>query len=334
MSGILVKPNQLRSSSSSLKQSGKIIERSLIEVDLILTGLALKNIFEGHSAIALLQKYGMTVLRLNAAPLIVQKFANQLENIADRFEDSDRKLLEESEYSRVFIAGDTDGKAIHPNDVSQGQVGDCYLIASLASLADQNPEAIRKMIKANGDGTFTVTLYVRNEHGLLIPHEVLVNPRKHPGDHVNFADDGSEAWPLLIEKAYAQLYGGYEEIGKGGLLTTALEALSGKESTAMRLSDLSIEQLAQYDQADYAITIESHRNGLTHELYRDGVLVTKHGYYVSDVNPENGTVTIRNPWGWPDSPSESGTNPDTLEITMTFEDFQSNFKSMVVNPGA
>lgn len=334
MSNILVKPNQLRSASSNIRQSAKEIQQALLHVDWILTQLAVKSLFEGNSAITLLKKYGAVIVRLNLAPLKVDKFANQLGEIADRFEEHDRKLLEDSEYKNIFIAGETDGKAIHPNDVNQGQVGDCYLIASLASFADQNPEVIRKLIKANDDGTFTVTLYIRDEHGQLIPREVVVDPSKHPEDHVGFGDDGREAWPLLIEQAYAQLYGGYEQIGQGGFPGTALEALTGKESTTVQASDLTMDQLAKYDQENYAITIASLPNGSENDLYRDGVLVSGHAYYISSVDVANGTVTIRNPWAWPDSSSESGANRNTLEMTMTFEEFQRNFNYMSVNPGA
>ena len=44
------------------------------------------------------------------------------------------------------------------NDVSQGELGDCVLIASLAEVAAQNPKAIENMFIANGDGTWTVRL--------------------------------------------------------------------------------------------------------------------------------------------------------------------------------
>lgn len=334
MSDILVKPNQLRSASNNIGQSAKEIQQALLNIDWILTQLAVKSLFEGSSAFELLRRYGAIVVRLNLAPLIVRKYAKQLAEIADRFEEHDRKLLEDSEYRAIFIAGKTDGKAIHPNDVSQGQVGDCYLIASLASFADQNPEVIRQIIVANPDGTFTVTLYVRDEHGQLVPREVVVDPRNHSGNHVNFGDNNREAWPLLIEQAYAQLYGGYDQIGQGGFPGTALEALTGKESTTLQASDLSMDQLAKYDQDNYAITIASLSDGSNNDLYRDGTLVTGHAYYISDVNPEAGTVTIRNPWGWPESASESGANRSTLEIRMTFEEFQRNFSYMSVNPGA
>jgi hypothetical protein len=46
---------------------------------------------------------------------------------------------------------------IHPNDVEQGLIGDCYLMSSMAAVADQNPDAINNMIADNGDGTYTVT---------------------------------------------------------------------------------------------------------------------------------------------------------------------------------
>ena len=44
-------------------------------------------------------------------------------------------------------------------DTRQGQLGDCYFIASLASIADKNPTAVANMFMDNGDGTYTVRFY-------------------------------------------------------------------------------------------------------------------------------------------------------------------------------
>lgn len=49
--------------------------------------------------------------------------------------------------------------SVSPQDIKQGAIGDCYVIASLATIAAKNPEAIHQMIKDNGDGTVTVRLF-------------------------------------------------------------------------------------------------------------------------------------------------------------------------------
>ncbi len=52
-----------------------------------------------------------------------------------------------------FIEGAGDGRAVHPNDVSQGGIGDCYFMSSLATVADQKPDVIQNMIR-KVEGTF------------------------------------------------------------------------------------------------------------------------------------------------------------------------------------
>ncbi|MGC4113421.1 MAG: C2 family cysteine protease [Myxococcales bacterium] len=54
---------------------------------------------------------------------------------------------------------------IKPEDVQQGQLGDCYFPAAIAALAKSQPEVLQNMIKENGDGTYTVTFKQRDWYG-------------------------------------------------------------------------------------------------------------------------------------------------------------------------
>ena len=49
------------------------------------------------------------------------------------------------------------------SDVVQGNVGNCYLIATLGGVLEADPSYIKKIMKDNGDGTVTVKLYVKNK---------------------------------------------------------------------------------------------------------------------------------------------------------------------------
>lgn len=46
-------------------------------------------------------------------------------------------------------------------DISQGYLGNCYMVASFSGIAAKSPEKIKEMMKDNGDGTVTVRLYDR-----------------------------------------------------------------------------------------------------------------------------------------------------------------------------
>lgn len=133
---------------------------------------------------------------------------------------------------------------IHPNDISQAQLGDCFLASSLAVVANQNPTLIRNAIRDNGDGTYTVTFYERQSGFLGMSHsykpvQIKVTPEFPNGEiylkeqkiwvkatpHLTGADainGKQELWPRLIEKAYGQWKAngeatrGYAVLNQGG----------------------------------------------------------------------------------------------------------------------
>ncbi|MGH2698472.1 MAG: C2 family cysteine protease, partial [Actinomycetota bacterium] len=50
----------------------------------------------------------------------------------------------------LFIPGDDDGEAVHPNDADQGAIGDCWIMAAMTSVAQENPQIVEDMIQRNG----------------------------------------------------------------------------------------------------------------------------------------------------------------------------------------
>ena len=86
---------------------------------------------------------------------------------------------------KLFVKGEKDFDAIRSSDVSQGITGDCYFLSSLAAVANKDPNVIRQMIKDNGNGTYTVTLYTdKDQDGKLEASTFSVNNRfpVHDGD--------------------------------------------------------------------------------------------------------------------------------------------------------
>ena len=102
----------------------------------------------------------------------------------------------------------TDNQPV-PTDIEQGDVGDCYFLSSLGAIAERMPTTIESMIQSNGDGTYTVEFHDGSK-----PDYVTVDsefPVDSSGTFV-YADYGQSAtspdnilWPMIIEKAYAQL---------------------------------------------------------------------------------------------------------------------------------
>ena len=264
-----------------------------------------------------------------ASPETLERIMALTDDLAPPFDDVENDGLEDTDYDNLagdlFIQGENDDDPIHPSDIDQQGLGDCYLLASLAGIAQQNPELIRDIIRPNDNGTFTVTLYEDGD-----PVEIVVGPHipatdgstefAGPGD-VPDGDPNPELWVMLIEKAYAQYHGSYGEI-EGGFTNEALEDLSGSESDRSDADDVSIDALHDSLNDGSAITVEtlSSDDGEKKPLYEDSELYASHAYYVTDVDPEAGTVTIRNPWG---------TNEG--DTVLTFDEFQDNLNAVVVN---
>lgn len=249
----------------------------------------------------------------------------------------------DGEEEQAFVKGEGEAHSVDPSDVTQGALGDCYLMASMAAIANQNPDLIQKLIHDNGDGTYTVTFYQKKKFlGIFddgyekIKITVDADFPEHngspmyaqPGDTV---DGKQEIWGMVIEKAYADWKGGYEDI-EGGWPHDAFEALTGVDSKDYKPSSMSFQDLAARFQDGEAIAVASHFDRKlgpfdipdstdSNSFYQDDTLVAGHAYYISDVNVQTGTITIRNPWGW-----------DHPEIVMTYDEYKDAFQKVTINP--
>ncbi len=250
----------------------------------------------------------------------------------DDARDDPDSPVHDADYTEVpheLFAGDPDDAdepPVDPSDLNQGMIGDCWLIASIGAIVNTNPELVEEMIRANDNGTYTVTLY---EDGEAVEITVTPDIPTVDGDPL-FADnpddsdageDTHELWPHLIEKAAAQHYGDYEDL-EGDWPSKALELLSGRdvethEADWFGLDDPDPPSAGDLDSlldGGGAVLVSTAHENLT-SLYDDGTIVSGHAYYVQSVDPDNGTVTIVNPWGLDNHPP----------ITMTYDEFEASF---------
>lgn len=196
-------------------------------------------------------------------------------------------------------------------DVKQGDLGDCYFLAALSSLAKTDPTVLRKNMKANADGSVTFTLYRRQpkhfwevwKHAPLEPVAVRVDRevvRSEGGVDVyasstDRARPTPELWVTLYEKAYAKFRGSYSNIGNGGLANDALEAITGRNATNHSLHFWNRGSAGSYLEhalRDGAVTARCTSN-------EDG-FVSDHEYSITGFRRDaDGTawVQLRNPWG-------------------------------------
>jgi hypothetical protein len=127
---------------------------------------------------------------------------------------------------------------IEPTDIKQGNLGDCWLLSSLAALAEF-PEVVQYCFvddDVNPSGKYTLRLFdtSRGARGRwmevvvddLIPAIRGSSSRKEPC----FAKSvDNEFWVCLLEKAFAKYCGGYNQLS-GGFPALALTALTSCKS--------------------------------------------------------------------------------------------------------
>jgi Calpain family cysteine protease len=207
--------------------------------------------------------------------------------------------------------GDFSGKGATPEDVSQGGLGDCYLLAALAAVARANPAAIESMIKDNGDGTYEVTIFVDTAwfSKKLEKKTIKVKPTvptkdgkpiyAEPGEA---GPSGPKLWVMLIEKAYAIHKGGYGSM-EGGFGGPAMEAITGKVSEIVKTSSKSEDEIADLVEtkiaggfaitagADWAL-LQSTKD----KAAADGIPVLQHEYAVAAIDKGAKTIDLQNPW--------------------------------------
>jgi hypothetical protein len=211
----------------------------------------------------------------------------------------------------------------------QGQLGDCYFISSLGTIADRNPSAVQNMFINNGDGTYTVRFYTGNYGSSYNPADGSYSDGFTSGvgtaDYVtvnmslatttsgmlvyadygaNYANASNSLWIPLAEKAYAQ----WNQTGKegrngqnsfsaieGGWMATVDAQVLGHNATDYTMSTSHEQQLISALASGQSVTI-----GTTQSIYG---LYGSHAYAVTAYNASTDKFTLYNPWGF-DQPGQ------------------------------
>lgn len=201
-------------------------------------------------------------------------------------------------------------------DVKQGGLGDCWAISAMASLADR-PDLLEIVIPE----LQSQDLYGKYYCGLLYFRfysfgnwtEILIDDYLPFYGHNKlifarspniYGKEGEirEWWLPLLEKAYAKLEGGYENLN-GGFTAVSLTALTGGFCEEINLTEArgNEEKLCEILQLmketwDHGGLICL---GTENKSYNNGI-VKRHAYSVSkivDVRGFRTLIKIRNPWG-------------------------------------
>lgn len=215
------------------------------------------------------------------------------------------------------------------DDVKQGQVGDCYFLAPLSSLARVNPNEIRQSIVDLGDGTYGVHF---KKSGADVFVRVDADLATYSWGAPAYAGLGAQGslWVSVMEKAWAQFRttaNTYASIS-GGWMSTVYTALglsntnTYSAANATSLANLMKQGLAQGKSV--TIGIGTPKNGCP--------CVGNHAYDVVSVQTDaNGNVIslkLRNPWGV-DGAGNDGTPSDGY-VTATPAQLHASFLGITI----
>ena len=121
---------------------------------------------------------------------------------------------------------------VSPDDIDQGSLGDCWLLAAFASAAEF-PGVVRRAFlttEANWRGRYAVTLWDGHKRQWT---KIVVDDRipckAGTTTPVFCRPAGKELWVVLLEKAFAKFVGGYPNLA-GGFSIWALQALTGDDA--------------------------------------------------------------------------------------------------------
>ena len=219
-------------------------------------------------------------------------------------------------------------------DVQQGQLGDCYLCAALAGLAQAMPDAVRSLIRPAGDGGAVVTFHERDPAtGQFRPVEIHVDAELYqgrdgrplygraPGDRQSM-----ELWFPLVEKAWATWRGGYAA-ATGGVQNQVFEAVLGRPAGWLAIDAQSnpdtvwgtIQATLQA-----GLPLGAATQSVDDGRYANSGVYADHGYTVLGAEEANGqrVVVLRNPWG---SGEPRGNGADDGVFRLPLADFQRLF---------
>jgi hypothetical protein len=206
------------------------------------------------------------------------------------------------------------------NDIRQGAVGDCYFMASLASLAQTDPMALRQMVAPMGDGTYAVRFYGARGKETYVRVDASLPAYGSTPAYARLTPDG-EIWVAVAEKAYAQFRYGENSYASliGGWMEPVYYAVTGAATGSIYTTIANIAGImADYLGAGHALTAASRQSP-------PGPAVANHAYMIQSVETagDQTEVTVYNPWGYDGKSWDS--NPADGLLKMSLATFSQNF---------
>uniref|UniRef100_A0A673Y777 Calpain 9 n=1 Tax=Salmo trutta TaxID=8032 RepID=A0A673Y777_SALTR len=255
-----------------------------------------------------------------------------------------------------FIVGGADR-----TDICQGALGDCWLLAAIASLTLHKETLARVVPNDQGfdrsyAGIFHFQFWQHNRWLDVVVDDRLPAVRNRLV--LLHSASNNEFWSALLEKAYAKLNGSYESL-KGGSTLEAMEDFTGgvgeTYETKSAPTDLFNIMKKAYDRGSMMGCSIDVRASKPSEAQTASGLVKGHAYSITGLEEVNcrgkkvKLIRIRNPWGqvewngaWSDESREWNVidssekkrilqnSMDDGEFWMEFEDFKANYDKIEI----
>lgn len=137
----------------------------------------------------------------------------------------------------LFYTEEGDAREIEPDDVNQGALGDCYLLAALSAIAS-HPQLVKVLLVEDfgQHGLYAVKLCDWAGWRAVVVDDRLPCDARTRRQLFAHSDSGSEFWAALFEKAWAKLHGSYQAI-EGGDTADTIAYLTGGRCTRIDFKD-------------------------------------------------------------------------------------------------
>ena len=234
--------------------------------------------------------------------LFVSSSDTQMENLIGKWFLGTARPVASGTYS--YVSGSLFQNGLSADDVDQGAVGDCYYVATLASIAQEKPDYIQNMFRDNGDNTFTVRFYNNGVADYVTVDRYLPTNLSGRAAYAgwggsSYTSTTNELWVALAEKAYAQLAesgwsrsststNSYAAIS-GGWMDTVIRQVTGLGTSSFEAVNMNQTQLINLVNSNQILTV-----AFVHATEK---VVNGHAYTITAYNDTNGTFHLRNPWG-------------------------------------
>lgn len=226
------------------------------------------------------------------------------------------------------------------DDVEQGAIGDCYLVAALSAVLYADHEhairdgMVREIEDANGQVTgFAVRFYDAwgDPQDVEIDAQLVRKTGRPVYARSLDTNSSGEEWGIsFMEKAYAQWHGGYPKVGDGGWAGDVMQALTGATATyreIARLSDSSLVTSIADAMAQHRPVVAGTFGEEEQAKYAGTNLYAFHAYTVLGITGTGAEakIKLRNPWGRVE-PVGNGVDDGIFELTLA--DFRKFYEGL------